>query len=150
MQVSGGDVRIARRRSESPSWLRACVKLAYENHPEMFWQLLFWLVMRFARPRLGCRFPSVRRALKEMQPRPVLFIHGRKDSYIRPEQTEVLYADAPSPKYIWIVDEAKHNQSAVVEPKQYAARTIAFFRKYLAGEDVAEDEITSPAETNVA
>ena len=128
----------------------ARVKLAYENHPELFWQLLFWLVMRFARPRLGCRFPSVRRALKEMQPRPILFIHGRKDSYIRPEQTEVLYADAPSPKYLWIVDEAKHNQSAVVQPQQYAARTIAFFRKYLAGEAVAEDQITSPAETDVA
>ena len=85
-----------------------------------------------------------------MQPRPILFIHGLRDSYIRGDQTRLLYAQAPSPKYLWLVGEAKHNQSVLVEPTQYAKRTIAFFRRHLADESVDERQITSPAETEVA
>ena len=128
----------------------ARVKLVYENHPEIFWKLLVWLLMKFAQPRLGCRYPSVRRALKEMQPRPVFFIHGRRDSYIRQAQSELLYNEAPLPKYLWLVDQAKHNQSVIVEPEHYAGRTIAFFRKYLANEQVDENEITCKSDVEVA
>lgn len=128
----------------------ASVKLVYENNTDSFWAFLLWLLMRFAQPKMGCRFLSVRRALKEMQPRPVFFIHGQKDSYIREDQTRLLYADAPTPKYIWIVDDAKHNQSVVVQPQQYAARTIAFFRRHLADEPVGQEQITDPKATEVA
>ncbi|MFW6065440.1 MAG: alpha/beta hydrolase [Planctomycetota bacterium] len=128
----------------------ARVKLVYENHPDAFWRLLYWLMMRFAQPKLGCKFPSVAKALKEMEPRPILFIHGQRDSYIREDQTRLLYRLAPSRKYLWIVPKAKHNQSVLVESRQYASRTIAFFRKHLAGEAVDESEITSPSEAEVA
>ncbi len=128
----------------------ARVKLVYQHHTEAFWKLLLWLMMYFAQRKLSCRFPSARQALKDMQPRPISFIHGARDSYIRVDQTRVLYDAAPSPKYLWIVPEAKHNQSVVVSPKQYAARTIAFFRRHLADEPVEEHEIVSPAETEVA
>lgn len=128
----------------------ARVKLVYENHSEAFWKALLWLLMRFAQPKLKRKFLSVRKALKDMQRRPIFFVHGRRDSYIREEQTRILYADAPSPKYLWIVEDAKHNQSVVVEPRQYAARTVAFFRRHLAGENVDEQEITAPAATDVA
>ena len=125
-------------------------KLVYENQTQVFWRLLLWLLMRFAQPKLGRKFPSVRKALREMQPRPIFFIHGQKDSYIREDQTRVLYAEAPSPKYLWIVQGAKHNQSVVVAPKEYAARTIAFFRRCLSDEPVSEEQITSPADAEVA
>jgi uncharacterized protein len=125
-------------------------KLVYENHTESFWRFLLWLLMRFAQPKLGCKFPSVRKALKQMQPRPILFVHGQKDSYIREQQTRELYAEAPSPKYLWIVEDAKHNQSVIIQPKQYATRTIAFFNRYLAEDHMAESEITSPADVEVA
>jgi len=128
----------------------ARVKLVYRNHPDAFWRFLVWLLMRFAQPKLGRRFLSVAKALREMQPRPILFIHGLRDSYIREDQTRLLYAQAPSPKYLWLVPEAKHNQSVLVEPGQYAARTIAFFRRHLADESIDERQITSPAETEVA
>jgi pimeloyl-ACP methyl ester carboxylesterase len=128
----------------------ARVKLVYENHPDAFWRFMVWVLMRFAQPKLGRRFLSVSRALREMRPRPILFIHGQRDSYIREEQTRLLYAKAPSPKYLWLVEEAKHNQSVVVAPREYAARTVAFFRRHLADEQVAATEITSPAETEVA
>ncbi len=128
----------------------ARVKLVYESHPDAFWGMLVWLLIRFAQPKLGCRFLSVAKALREMQPRPILFIHGQKDSYIWEDQTRLLYAQAPSPKYLWIVEGAKHNQSVIVAPRQYAGRTVAFFRRHLAGDQVDEIEITSPAETEVA
>ncbi len=128
----------------------ARVKLVYENHPESFWKFMVWMLMLFAQPKLSRRFPSVRRALQEMQPRPIFFIHGRRDSYISEEQTKLLYQEAPTPKYLWIVDRAGHNQSVVTDPKQYAARTIAFFRRHLADEPLADEDITSPTEVGVA
>jgi fermentation-respiration switch protein FrsA (DUF1100 family) len=128
----------------------ARVKLVYENHSETFWRALLWLLMRFAQPKLKRTFISVRRALKDMQRRPIFFIHGRRDSYIRQEQTEMLYENAPSPKYLWIVEQAKHNQSVIVEPEQYAVRTVAFFRRHLADENVDQSQITAPATTDVA
>ncbi len=129
----------------------ASVKLVYENHPDAFWKTLLWLMMCSAQRKLKRTFPSVRKALREMQPRPILFIHGARDSYVRVEQTQLLYDAAPSPKYLWIVPDAKHNQSVIVNPSEYAARTTAFFGRYLAQDAVDESAITSPpADAGVA
>jgi alpha-beta hydrolase superfamily lysophospholipase len=121
------------------------VKLVYQNHPDAFWRFLLWLMMRFAQPRLSRRFLSVRKALENMIARPIMFIHGKKDSYIRSDQAELLYRAAAEPKYLWIVPNAKHNQSVTTAPDQYAARTTAFFGKYLADETVSEAELTGEA-----
>ncbi|MFQ6047810.1 MAG: alpha/beta hydrolase [Phycisphaerae bacterium] len=115
------------------AYIFARVRFVYQNHPPSFWRLLRWIVMRFTRRYFRCEFPSVRKALMRMAPRPVFFIHGQKDSYIPVEQTHLLYGLAAQPKYIWIVPGAKHNQGVVVEPAQYASRTVAFFDRYLAG-----------------
>ncbi|MEI7837862.1 MAG: alpha/beta fold hydrolase [Planctomycetota bacterium] len=125
-------------------------KLIYQRHSDLFWRILFWLTMRFAQRKLNRRFPSVRLALRDMRPRPILFIHGQRDSYIRVEQTRILYTDAPDPKYLWIVEKAKHNQSVIIQPEQYAARTIAFFRRHLADENVDESQIGDPKSIEVA
>src|SRR5262249_18579463 len=84
---------------------------------------------------LGCRFPSVRKVLARMTPRPILFIHGERDSYIPVEQSRLLYAQSPQPKYLWIVEGAKHNHSVSIEPEEYTCRTVEFFDRYLAGLD---------------
>lgn len=128
----------------------ARIKLVYQNHSDTFWRSMLWIILRLSQPKMGCRYLSVRRALREMKPRPILFIHGEKDSYIRVEQTQILYDAAPTPKYLWIVPGAKHNQSVVLASREYAARTVAFFRRHLAEEAVAEVEITAPAITDVA
>lgn len=126
----------------------ARVKLVYENHPEAFWHFMVWLLMRFAQPKLSRKFPSVRKALRDMQPRPIFFVHGQRDSYVLEDQTRLLYETAPSPKYLWIVEGAKHNQSVIVEPDLYATRIVAFFRKHLSGESVSDEEIASPDSGN--
>ena len=121
--------------------LFARVKLVYENHPDAFWRFLYGCMIRLAQPRLRRRFPSVRKALKNMTPRPIMFVHGERDKLIPPEQARMLYREADEPKYLWIVPKARHNQSVAAAPAEYAARTIAFFRKHLAGDAVSDDEL---------
>ena len=116
----------------------ARVRLVYENHPESFWRLLYWLLRQQAQKRMGCRYPSVLRALGDMAPRPIMLVHGARDSYVPVEQTRLLHQAAPSPKYMWIVPRAKHNQSVAIAPEEYAQRTVAFFERHLAGLDVDE------------
>lgn len=128
----------------------ARVKLVYENHPDTFWNMMFWLLVHLAQPKLGCRYPSVQKALQDLRNLPMYFIYGGKDSWIRSDQASELFEQAPDPKHFWVVPKAKHNQAAVVESSQYAARSIAFFRKYLADEDVSEQEISRPTQTGVA
>ncbi len=66
-----------------------------------------------------------------MSARPVFFIHGEKDSYVRPEQAKRIYDQAHEPKFLWIVPQAKHNQAVEEAPELYRERTTAFFRQYL-------------------
>ncbi|QDV91663.1 Alpha/beta hydrolase family protein [Phycisphaerae bacterium RAS2] len=109
----------------------AKVKFVYENHPPEFWRFLRWCLFVTCRFKFGCTYPSVKKALKRMPPRPLLFVHGQRDSYIPVEQSRMLYALAPQPKYLWIVQGAKHNQSVDMAPAEYARRTVQFFDQYL-------------------
>lgn len=113
----------------------ARVRIIYENHPPEFWRFLRWCLFLSCRVKLGCTFPSVRKVLTRITPRPILFIHGERDSYIPVEQSRLLYALATQPKYLWVVEDAKHNQAVSVEPEEYARRTVDFYDRYLAGID---------------
>ncbi len=117
----------------------ARVRIVYENHPPEFWRFLRWCLFLTCRVKLNCRFPSVRKALTRMVPRPILFIHGERDSYIPVEQSRLLYALSAQPKYLWIVPGARHNRSVVLEPEEYAVRTVQFFDRYLASRTDTEN-----------
>ncbi len=110
----------------------AKVRVVYENHPPEFWRFLRWCLFITCRRKFKCTFPSVRKVLTRMIPRPMLFIHGDRDSYIPVEQSRLLYALSAQPKYLWVVPGAKHNQSVAVRPTEYAKRTLHFFDRYLA------------------
>lgn len=110
----------------------AKVRVVYENHPPEFWRFLRWCLFLTCRRKFKCIFPSVRKVLTRMIPRPMLFIHGERDSYIPVEQSRLLYALSAQPKYLWIVPGAKHNQCVAVRPAEYARRTVQFFDRYLA------------------
>jgi uncharacterized protein len=111
----------------------AKVRFVYENHPPAFWQFLRYLLLCHASRKLNCQFPSVYRALLRMTAKPLLFIHGQRDSYVPLEQAQILFDAAKQPKELWIVPGAKHNQAATVQPEEYARRTVGFFDRYLAG-----------------
>ncbi len=115
------------------AYIFAKVRFVYENHPPQFWRFLRWMLFRECRRKLNCTFPSVRKALRAMSPpRPILFIHGERDSYIPVEQSQLLYEAAPGPKSLWVVPGAKHNQCVMVRPEYYALRTVSFFDDFLA------------------
>ncbi|MCC7293134.1 MAG: alpha/beta fold hydrolase [Phycisphaerales bacterium] len=111
----------------------AKIRVVAENHPPMFWRFLRWLLFRECRRRYGGSFPSVRRAMRKLGRRPVLLIHGGKDSYIPTAQSQLLYDSAYGPKQLWIVPNAKHNLSALAEPEAYQRRVIDFLDEHLYG-----------------
>lgn len=113
----------------------AKVRFIYENHPPEFWRFLRWCVIVTCRFKFKCKFPSVRKTLARMTPRPILLIHGERDSYIPVEQSRLLYAQSPQPRYLWIVARAKHNQSVDLQPEGYALHTTHFFNHYIAMDD---------------
>jgi uncharacterized protein len=115
----------------------ATVRFLYENHPPAFWRFLRRVMMGFARREFRCSFPSVYKAIRRMRPRPMLFIHGEKDSYLPVEQSRVLYGLAPQPKHLWIAAGARHNQAVVMHPLAYSRLTTSFFHRYLGRQDVA-------------
>ena len=111
----------------------AKVRVVAESHPPLFWRFLRWLLVRDCQRKFGCRFPSVRKALQRLGATPIFLIHGEKDGFIPVSQSQLLYELAIDPKYLWIVPSAKHNQSVIAQPEQYAERTVRFFDKHLAG-----------------
>jgi uncharacterized protein len=114
------------------AYIFARVRLSSETYPPAFWRFLRWSMMRCAHREFGCHYPSVRKALRRLTPRPMLFIHGERDSYLPVEQTRLLYALAPQPKYLWIAPGARHNQAVVLHPEFYASLTAGFFDLHLA------------------
>lgn len=110
----------------------AKIRIVAENHPPTFWRFLRWLLFREYHRKFHCQFPSVRKASVRLGRTPILLIHGEKDSYIPIGQSQALYDLAEGPKYLWIVPGAKHNQSIVVKPGEYARRVLRFFQEHLA------------------
>lgn len=113
------------------AYIFARVRFVYENHPPVFWRFLRWTMMHLAAREFRCRFPSVRKVIRRMAPRPVLFVHGQRDSYLPVEQSRRLYALAGQPKHLWIAPDARHNEAAVRHPERYAHLTTSFFDRYL-------------------
>ena len=112
----------------------ARVRFVYENHPPTFWRFLRWLLLQCAKVRFKCEFPSARKTLKQLRNVPVFLIHGKRDSYIRAEQAKILFDAASGNRYLWVVDQAKHNKAVEIQPQLYGARTVAYFDKYLRSE----------------
>ncbi|MBI5864139.1 MAG: alpha/beta fold hydrolase [Planctomycetes bacterium] len=113
------------------AYIFATVRVLYENHHPAFWRFLRWCMVRCASREFRCKFPSVRKAIARMTPRPIFFIHGEKDSYLPVEQSRLLYALAPQPKHLWIAPSAKHNQAVICHPEIYARLTREFFDEHL-------------------
>ncbi len=111
----------------------AKIRVVAESHPPTFWRFFRWLLIRNCQRAFGCRFPSVRKAIRRLGPKPIFLIHGEKDGFIPVSQSQLLYGLAQGTRYLWIVPAAKHNQSVVVQPRQYAERTVRFFDQHLAG-----------------
>jgi fermentation-respiration switch protein FrsA (DUF1100 family) len=88
--------------------------------------LLLWL-------RAGYRFYQVEpvRDIARIAPRPILIIHGMKDTIVDPGDAALLYAAAGDPKDIWLLPNCEHCGAYFVNRSIYARRLIDFFDLYL-------------------
>jgi len=119
-------------------------KLLQRVLPTWFYGIVGMVGAKKVARNRGVSYPSVEKALSRLN-RPLLMIHGGADTYIRPEMAQALFERAnASPKELWIVPKAKHNQAHTVNEAEYHAKLVAFFDRHLAGE-VRPDAI--PART---
>lgn len=91
--------------------------------------------------RRNLSFPSVRNALRRLskQKQPLYMIHGKADSYIRPEIALDLHQAAPAKlRRLWMVEGAKHNQAVDVAEDEYRLITANFLSAHLSTETVPQ------------
>ena len=62
--------------------------------------------------------------------RPVLFVHGEKDTYVYPNNSFQNYMLCKAPKELVIVPGARHLCSAYADPELYQRTVMEFFEKY--------------------
>jgi uncharacterized protein len=102
--------------------------LLYQLTPAWYYSFLCGIARMLAARRHGCRFLRVARAIRRISPRPLLMIHGAKDSYVVPEIAQQLFARAGEPKQFWLVPEARHNGAIQVASSLYSSRLVEFFK----------------------
>lgn len=128
----------------------AGIAVIARNHPPVVWRFFRWLLFRECRRKLGFRIPSVRKAIRRLGRRPILFIHGQEDRHIPVSQCQTLYELARGPKQLWVVPDAKHNQSIVLDPLGYARRIVRFFDEHLAMSSAVADTMGGGEPVSVA
>jgi uncharacterized protein len=62
---------------------------------------------------------------------PKLFIAGADDRDTTLEESRELFAAAPDPKELWVVEGAHHQDLHALKGREYESRVLGFFEKYL-------------------
>ena len=60
---------------------------------------------------------------------PVLIIQGSKDEQVSIEDAKKIYRNTKEPKYLWIVEGAKHTDSYNLNSTEYEKRIVVFFNE---------------------
>ena len=85
------------------------------------------LVRHISQLRRKCRYIRLERAVIRLGGRPVLQIHGERDSYVPKETSEQLARHLPEHHTYWLVPGANHNKAREVDPEEYDRRLFEFF-----------------------
>ncbi|MBV9708628.1 MAG: alpha/beta hydrolase, partial [Chloroflexi bacterium] len=64
-------------------------------------------------------------------PRPILIIHGLKDSVVNPKDALLLYAAAKEPKELWLLPDVEHCGAYFADRIAYTQKVIDFFDLHL-------------------
>jgi alpha-beta hydrolase superfamily lysophospholipase len=107
------------------------LELIYRHLPNWVYRGIRTVAMFVVQVRLRCLFPSVRRAIRRLAPRPIFMIHGERDATIDKSQAVALFNMAGEPKQLWIVPGARHNESVQCANGEYQGRVAAFFLEHL-------------------
>lgn len=109
--------------------------------PKWGYGLLALSALNEVHRRRQLAFPSVRNALRRLsaQKQRLYMIHGKADSYIRPEIALDLFKAAPrNLRQLWMVEGARHNQGIEVAEDEYKLYTASFFSEHLVTEPVPQ------------
>lgn len=92
-----------------------------------------WLADRLLNWRAGYHLRQVEplRDIAHISARPILIIHGGKDTVVDPYDALRLYTAAQGPKELWVVPEADHCGAYFVDRPAYVRRVVAFFKEHL-------------------
>lgn len=92
-----------------------------------------WLADYLLGWRAGYHFRQVEplRDIAQIAPRPILLIHGGKDTVVDPHDAPLLYAAAQEPKELWIVPEADHCGAYFADRPLYVQKVLTFFEENL-------------------
>lgn len=92
-----------------------------------------WLADYLLGWRAGYHFRQVEplRDIALIGPRPILLIHGGRDTVVDPHDAPLLYAAAQEPKELWIVPQADHCGAYFADRPHYIEKIIAFFEEHL-------------------
>jgi fermentation-respiration switch protein FrsA (DUF1100 family) len=95
-----------------------------------------WLGDLLLRLRAGYRFHQVEplRVIARIAPRPLLLIHGGRDTMVDPQDAVLLYRAAQDPKALWVVPQADHCGAYFENREEYINRIVTFFDRTLRGE----------------
>lgn len=99
----------------------------YGNNP--LFKLTFPLYMYRAKQIIGVdieKTTNLRERIKNLHT-PVFFIHGKSDELIGPENSEILYANKPGEKQIWMPKGVGHGRSFESDPETYKRKVVEFF-----------------------
>jgi fermentation-respiration switch protein FrsA (DUF1100 family) len=110
--------------------------------------LLFdWVTDLLLLWRAGYRLNQVEplRDIGRIAPRPVLLIHGAKDTIVNPADAPLLYKAAGEPKELWIVEDAEHCGAYFVGRERYMRKVINFFDTYLVQQPPVQKQATTQA-----
>jgi len=104
--------------------------------------------------RAGYHFRQVEplRDIALIAPRPILLIHGGKDTVVDPHDAPLLYAAAQEPKELWIVPEADHCGAYFADRPLYVKKLVDFFEEHLKQQPARPHlvEVASPARAEAA
>lgn len=92
------------------------------------------LVLFMTSRRLGFRKEDfdLRNTIRELGPRPILFVAGTADQRMPPEIAETLYAIATSPqKRLLLIEGARHGAAYRIAPKKYQQAILEFLDQTL-------------------
>jgi putative drug exporter of the RND superfamily len=110
--------------------------LRFSAHfPAWTLRVLYWLTDHILWMRAGYHLHQVEpvRDIKLIAPRPVLLIHGLKDTIVSPGDAQLLYQAAEKPKALWLVPETEHIKAYFSDSAAYVTRVTDFFARHLKG-----------------
>lgn len=67
--------------------------------------------------------------LKKISPTPILFIHGKKDRVIPFHHSERMFEKAEHPKELWLIENAGHGNTYMVEDGRYQKLLLDYLNK---------------------